>query len=171
MTTFRAGLAGVTLAGGLAGLALTGCSVLQVGGGQCVDWVAYDTPSQAAKDAAVVAIVRVQDRSGEADLYGESAHLWSVAVEKVLSGDGIAPGEAVVVASTPETCSGSPYPQGDPLQALANTELVVLLHQEPGGRWRTITPWQGAVPPAGDGGLPDAWPPGTMGSPAPNPQP
>jgi len=161
---------GVGAATVLVVLALTGCSGIATQSGQCVDWVAFDTPAKAAADAAVVAIARVQQRTDDTELYGEKAHVWDVAVDRVLHGDGIAAGDRVDVASTPETCSGSAYPQGDPFETISSAESVVLLlDRDPGGQWRTITPWQGVVPAVGNG-MPDVWPPGTMGSPAASPQ-
>ena len=132
--------------------------------GECVDWVAFDTPADALEDASSAVIGTIGEQDGTAGLYGYPVNAWTVRVNDWLKGSG---GSSIRVLSSPETCSeGSPYPDSDPF-ALASGPQLILLHDE-GGTWRTITPWQGLVP-APEGAVPEASPEGTMGSPAATP--
>lgn len=140
-------------------LGATGCGLTVFGAPvPCVDWVGFDTPQSAADDADAVVRGTAAGRDGTVRLFGVDAHAWTFEIDEVLSGE---VGDAVVrVASTPETCTeGGAYPEGDPLDAAS--ELLLLLDYDAEARvWRTITPYAGTVPPAPDGGLPTAWPPG-----------
>ncbi len=76
----------------------------------------------------------------------------------MLVGEGVEPGERVTVISTPDTCSGSgqEYPGGDPLDT--DKTVVVILHDDAEHGLRTVTPFDGVMAPAPDGGLPKRWP-------------
>ncbi len=155
---------GALAASALLAGSLTGCAGGPfVTAGTCVDWVAFDTPADALADASSAVVGTVGAQQGTTDLYGYTVSVWTVHVERWVKGTG---GADIRVVSAPETCSeGSPYPSGDPLADASGPQLI-LLHDE-NGALRTITPWQGIVPADAHGALPNAWPPGTMGSPAP----
>ncbi|QAY59756.1 hypothetical protein ET475_06970 [Microbacterium protaetiae] len=159
------GLTGPAASAVLALGLLTGCSGAPFGtAGQCVDWVAFDTPADALEDASSAVVGTVGEKVGEANLFGYTVNAWSVQVDHWAKGSGEG---SIRVLSAPETCSaGSPYPGGDPFGAASGLQLI-LLHEENGAP-RTITPWQGIVPAPG-GVVPEAWPPGTMGSPPATP--
>lgn len=86
----------------------------------------------------------------------------------------VSAGEQVSVVSTPETCGGAdnPYPGGDPLDPAsgpaaeegAGSVIVLLSGSTDDGStdeavgFHLITPYQGVVLPADDGGLPAEWP-------------
>jgi hypothetical protein len=76
---------------------------------------------------------------------------------------GVEPGERVTVLSTPQTClgHGQVSPSGDPLDV--DGAVVVILHDDAEHGLRTVTPFDGVVPPGPDGGLPAAWPEGHPG--------
>ncbi|GAB2470092.1 hypothetical protein [Xylanimonas ulmi] len=156
-----------TLVGALAAaLAVAGGCAATGPGEACVDWVTFDTPAAAAQGHLVVR-GDVVGPAGSTTAFGVRAQRWELDVQAVLAGDGAEPGERITVTSTPVTCDGSGerYPGGDPLDT--DQTVVVILQRspadasvgEPGGL-RTVTPFDGVVPPAADGGLPDAWPAG-----------
>ncbi|HEV6951755.1 MAG TPA: hypothetical protein VKY86_00760 [Promicromonospora sp.] len=129
----------------VAGMLLAGCAGGQPGGRgseeACVDWVRFDTPADAAADAAFVVRGRVLEQDGSARLHGAAAHRWLLEVDAVLVPEpspeepdagpaaahtAVVPavvgpievraGDTVAVVSTPETCTpGGAYPDGDPL--------------------------------------------------------
>jgi hypothetical protein len=141
---------------------LGGCALVGSGGTQgatCVSWVWFESPADALTAADVV--VRTDGAAGArgtVDAFGVAAAVHTIRVAGVLQGPGVEIGDQVDVVSTPVTCTGGgAYPDGDPLDAPG--DLVLLLHRDEDlGAWRTLTPGQGAVPPAADGGLPSAWP-------------
>lgn len=147
----------------LAGSGLTGCALVDTQ--SCVDWVVFDTPAAAARDAAAVVVGRVGVRAGTTNVFGAESHVWTVQVSRWITGSG---GDSIRVTSVPETCAGAgaaPYPAGDPFEkAMGNRESVLFLSRE-GGSWRGITPSQAIVEASDAGGIPDAWPPGSPGSP------
>jgi hypothetical protein len=153
MRTSRACVRGAVVAVGILGL--TGCAP---GSSEtCVSWAFFDTPADAAQDAALVVRGQVVDRASTVELWGAEATTWDVEVAEVLAGDGAVAGEVVRVISAPQTCrgDGDVYPGGDPLDV--EGEVVVILDGDDAGL-RTITPFEGVVPPSADGRLPDAWP-------------
>lgn len=81
----------------VAGMLLAGCAGGQPGGRgseeACVDWVRFDTPADAAADAAFVVRGRVLERDGSARLHGAAAHRWLVEVDAVLVPEADASGE------------------------------------------------------------------------------
>src|SRR5688572_13091022 len=121
-------------------IALAGCTP-PVTSTQCVDWVLFDTPADAAADADAVVLGTAGERAGSTNLYGQEVNVWSVDVSEWVQGDGDG---SIEVVSVPRTCeSGAPYPDGDPLDGAG--ELLLFLRAD-GGRWQTITPYQGALP-------------------------
>lgn len=76
------------------GVLLTGCAGGspagwggEPAGETCVDWVRFDTPADAAADAAFVVRGRVLEQHGTERLYGAQAHRWLVEVDAVLEPD------------------------------------------------------------------------------------
>jgi len=130
----------------------------------CASWVAYDTPADAMADATAVVVGHVTTRAGSGKVLGTDAHAWTVDVERWAKGSGEA---SIRVLSTPVGCGGQdPYPDGDPFQdAVGNRSSVLFLFRGEGA-WRGMTPLQAVIPATPSGGIPDAWPPGTAGSPA-----
>jgi len=143
--------------------ALAGCAGGPFGAvGTCVDWVAYATPADALADVSHAVIGTVGGQDGTTGLYSYEVNAWTVHVDRWIKGSG---DDELRVLSAPETCSdGSPYPTGDPFAAASGPQLILLTDLD--GTWTSVTPWQGIVP-APDDAVPEAWPPGTMGSPAP----
>lgn len=143
--------------------ALAGCTGGPFGEvGACVDWVAFPSPADALEDSSYAVIGTVGAQDGTDDLYTYEVDAWTVHVDEWIKGSG---DDELRVLSAPETCSeGSPYPTGDPFAAASGPQLILLTDLD--GTWTSITPWQGIVPAPG-GAVPDAWPPGTIGSPAP----
>lgn len=144
----------------LAALALTGCGAFGIGGtsGTCVDWVLYDTPQDAAANADAVVIGRVPSLDATTRLYDLDVHVWNVEVESWVQGEGEA--DEISVVSAPRTCeTGSPYPDGDPLET--DDEVMLFLSYE-GNSVRTITGYQGVIVAPADRTLPDAWPDGAI---------
>ncbi|MFE7508929.1 hypothetical protein [Promicromonospora sp. NPDC057488] len=162
-------------------------SLDQMAGAACVDWVRFADPAEAASAAGAVLLGTVVERDGTAELYGVEAHRWLFDVEQVLERPDseipgweppeelkVSPGERISVVSTPETCGGrdSAYPAGDPLDPDPGSaadegagRVIVLLSgsTEDGSTdsevgFQLITPFQGVVPPEGDGTLPAEWP-------------
>jgi hypothetical protein len=126
----------------------------------CISWVFFDSPAKAAEDAAVVVRATVVESAGTVALWGTRANVWRLDVEEVLAGSmrGVAAGEEFEVVSTPRTCdAGGEYPGGDRLDT--DEPVVVLIDEdEMFDVVRTLTPYDGVVAPAPDGGLPTAWP-------------
>lgn len=143
-------VAAVVLAAGL----LTGCSSMSLGqSSSCVDWVVFDTPEDAAADADGVVIGRVVGEAGTTRLYDQDMNVWRVAVDSWVRGDGAS---EIDVASSPRTCEeGSPYPDGDPLDAAGDVMIFV---RDVDGAFQTITGYQGVIPATTDGELPAEWP-------------
>jgi hypothetical protein len=129
----------------------TGCGLLPGSHTEtCVDWIRFESPQELFDDAALVVVGTPTRTDGATSLYGYTAQIHIVEVEKVLKGQ---PGpEPLRIASTPETCTGGiSYPHGDPLDREQRL-LIYASHQQ--GGWFTLTPAQGAVPFGGDAALP-----------------
>lgn len=155
----------------------------------CVDWVFFETPAEAASDAGAVLRGTVVAQDGTAQMYGVESNRWLVTVEEVLERPDppsgrpqtqpeldVSPGERIAVVSTPETCSGEAYLEGDPLDpasglAGADGSVIILLsaasgdgsgdgsaEQDDVDYFHLITPHQGVLTPAKDGALPSEWP-------------
>jgi hypothetical protein len=155
MRSRRLGIAAIVILAVPVGLA--GCvAVAPVRSQTCVSWVWFDTPADAAADADATVAGRVIERTGTANIFGVDASVWSIDVEEWITGDGPATTEVV---STPVTCTaGGAHPDGDPLEAALAHERVIVFVYDRDQPWRTITPLQGVVPAAPDGGLPADWP-------------
>lgn len=130
---------------------LSGC--VHVSG--CPGWVSFDTPADAAEDADAVVSGRVSGHSGTTPMFGATANVWNVEVVEWLKGDGPA---AIEVISPPESCSDPAYFGADPFEEPSQGETVVVFLTAESGRWRAVTPLQGIIPAAPDGGLPENWP-------------
>jgi hypothetical protein len=147
----------------------------------CVDWVFFETPTEAASDAGAVVRGTVVEQDGTADMYGVESNRWLVDVEEVLERPDppegrpqtqpeleVSAGEQIAVVSTPETCSEEAYPGGDPLDPAsgrggADGTVIILLSAASGEEgdpddFHVITPYQGVLTPAKDGTLPSKWP-------------
>lgn len=146
----------------------------------CVDWVSFATPVEAASDAGAVLRATVVEQDGTAWMYGVESQRWLVDVEEVLERPDppsgrpqtqpeldVSAGEQIVVVSTPETCSEEAYPGGDPLDpdsGLAGEDgtMIVFLsaasEEDEVDGYHLITPYQGVITPAPDGGLSPEWP-------------
>jgi hypothetical protein len=151
----------------LAAASLTACAMVD-GGEQhtCVDWVLFETPADAEESADAVVAGRLVGRAGSVTVFGEDAAVWTVAVDEWITGSG---DDEIEVVSTPATCEASPPP--DPFLAVEGEDRVILFLEDdeiaPG--WRSLTPWQGVVPAAPDGGIPAEWPADPLVSPSPTP--
>ncbi|MGO3886944.1 MAG: hypothetical protein ACTJHU_11675, partial [Mycetocola sp.] len=105
-------------------LGTSGCAVF--GGGEaesCVDWPSLTTEQERTDAAELVIIGTVGERSGDERMFGVSANAWDVTVSEALKGDAEA-GSTIRVVSTPETCTGATYSNGDPLE----TETPIVLY-------------------------------------------
>jgi len=143
-------------------LGLPSCAVTA---GGCPGWTSFATPSDAAQDAAAVVIGAVRERVGTTEVFGATASVWSVQVDRWEKGDGE---ERIRVISPPSQCGPEGDPHlggGDPFSAASEAGPSVIFLVEDAG-WRALTPLQGIVP-ADDGGIPAEWPPGSPGSPPP----
>src|SRR5690606_2103926 len=83
-------------------------------GQSCVSWVSFDDDDARSDASEIVVEAVVQGRAGERAMFGAQASVWDVEVTAVRKGD-VAAGDHLEVASTPVTCSGATYPDGDPL--------------------------------------------------------
>lgn len=136
---------GLTAAAALTALAACGASAAGGAVHTCVSWADLSS-EQARHDAAELVVdATVGDRHGNRTMFGADAHVWEVEVHAVAKGDA-EPGEHLLVASTPETCSQSTYPDGDPLENAGTVRLYLNdshgIPQE-GRGWSLITPFDG----------------------------
>jgi hypothetical protein len=130
-------------------LALGGCVTATA----CVSWVDHETPQDAFDDAAAVVTAEAEATGTTTTLFGAQVPLYELTIDEVLKGP-IDPG-SLDVASTQVTCSaaGQEYPPGgDQLDAAG--ELIVFLYRDDDGHWRTMTPFDAALPLPDDGTLP-----------------
>lgn len=128
-------------------VALAGC---QAAAAQtCVSWMSYPDDAARARTAHVVVDATVAGKVGERRMFGARATVWSVEVAAVHKG-GVEPGERLAVASTPRTCSGGPYPDGDPLAATGQVRLYLrdtdFAVPDTEAGWALITPFDGVRP-------------------------
>ena len=89
----------------------------------------------------------VVEQDGTRSMFGAEANVWSIEVGSVVKGDA-EPGERLQVVSTPPTCSGETYPEGDPLDVEGEVRLYLkdaASFQLPGSGdgWALITPLDG----------------------------
>ena len=157
---------GTALAGLLTGavIGMPGCAGWPfVQSAACPGWAVVDSPAQARNHADAVVIGHVARRDGTGSFLGAEVHAWTVSVEHWTKGSG---GDRIRVASTPDGCPGQePYLEGDPFEAAVENEESVIFLTRDDDAWRSLSPLQGVIPATPSGGIPDAWPPGMMGSP------
>jgi len=120
-----------------------GCGLLPVSTSDvCADWVIFETPQDQLRHATLVVIGTPTGADSETRIYGYTARIHEVEVERVLKGDP-EPGP-LHIASMPVTCTrGVSYPEGDPLDG---HRRMLIYATEQNGFWFTMTPAQGAVP-------------------------
>lgn len=117
----------------------------------CIDWVYFESPSDAIDDATAVARGHVVDRAGSTTYLDLPATTWNVEVDEWLKGSGDA---EIVVTSLPRSCGDT----GDAMaEAQPEDDVILFLRERPSG-WETITPWQGTIPALPDGSIPTSWP-------------
>lgn len=97
----------------------------------CISWADVSDEDGKAASAELVVDAAVLERLGERQMFGIQAAVWDVEVTSVIKGD-VTVGARLQVASTPPTCSGGTYPDGDPLDTgeplrlyLRNTDFGV----------------------------------------------
>ena len=139
--------------GALVLLAMSGCSVGPDGEEEvhmCVSWSDLSDPQAAFDEADAVIIGRSSPAAEVTRMYGLDAAVHEVEVLQVFKGD---VAEVELIASTPETCTGSTYPSGDPLDAEGDL-LLFLTEPSDDTPWSTLTPFDGVRSAPGDGSLP-----------------
>lgn len=114
---------------------LSACSASE----SCVSWREYRSPADQRSDASLVVLVDQIKRQGTKSAYGADANVYDVRVSKAEKG-AVPPGRTLRIVSTPSTCQGSAYPQGDPLAAAPPLRLYL---SEVDGRTQTLTPTAG----------------------------
>jgi hypothetical protein len=113
----------------------------------CVDWATFPDDASRTEAADLVVDATVVEQTGTRSMFGEKANVWEVEVETVVKGDAAA-GDHIEVVSTPPTCSGETYPEGDPLDVDDEVRLYLkdaAFFQLPGSGdgWALITPFDG----------------------------
>jgi len=130
---------------------LSGCASSFSSSSACIDWVYFETPADAAESVDAVVIGSVVDQAGRTSYDDMPATMWTVAVEDWQKGSG--PDE-LIVTSLPRSC-------GDTVDSMAeyqDTSPLVFFLQETESGWTAVTPFQGVVPAASDGTIPETWP-------------
>ncbi|GAT74295.1 hypothetical protein MHM582_2800 [Microbacterium sp. HM58-2] len=131
---------------------LSGCSsTLGVTTHTCIDWIAFETPADAAEEADAVVVGRISGQAGTTTYMGMTATTWNVEADTWLEGKGE---HELVVTSLPRSCDDP----GDTMSRLQGTEPLVLFLRDASSGWEIVTPWQGVVPATPDGGIPPEWP-------------
>jgi len=108
----------------------------------CYDWGVYDSVERMHEDATLVVDAARIEPAGETSWSGVRANLYDVSAAPVGPDGGVR--ERVLelrVLSTPETCSGETYPDGDPMLGARDVRLSLV--EEDDGTLRTLTPFQG----------------------------
>jgi hypothetical protein len=136
-----------------ASAALTACTIGHTVQ-SCIDWVFFDSPSDAAAEADAVARGRIVDQAATTSYLGMPATTWNVEIDEWFEGAGA---DEIVVVSLPRSC-------GDTTDSMAEAEaeaedLILFLREQDTG-WEILTPWQGVIPARSDGGVPATWPDG-----------
>lgn len=113
----------------------------------CVDWATFPDDAARTEQADLVVDATVVDQAGTRSMFGEKTNVWSIEVGSVVKGEA-APGERIEVASTPLTCSGEAYPEGDPLDVEGEVRLYLkdagaFQIAGTGDGWALITPLDG----------------------------
>lgn len=132
-------------------LPLAACSSAQVSSSTCIDWVWFDTPTDAAADADAVAIGRVTGDVEPTSYMGMTANRWSIDVESWLDGTGPAD---ITVTSLPRSCGD----EEDSFERYDDGQDIVLFLRDDAEGWQALTPFQGIAPVGPDGGIPTEWP-------------
>lgn len=132
-------------AGVLTGL-LAAC-VPGSGSETCVSWASFPDDAARTEQADLVVDATVVEQAGTRSMFGAEANVWSIEVGSVVKGDA-EPGERLEVVSTPPTCTGEAYPDGDPLDVAGEVRLYLkdaASFQLPGSGdgWALITPLDG----------------------------
>jgi hypothetical protein len=139
----------------LAAATLTGCATTV-----CADFGYYETPEQLAKASTLVLTGRVVERVGTSRMFHESAPVYRIAVDTVVTGEYSK--ATIDVVSTPETCggntSGNTSPNKNDLQLETTATIELFLGRntlDDGSKaWTTVTPYQGVLPIPASGELP-----------------
>ncbi|MCM3659896.1 hypothetical protein M3148_02625 [Georgenia satyanarayanai] len=93
--------------------------------GACISWVPAADDAARTELADVVVEGRPLDKVGERAMFGVTATVWRVEVDRVLKGTA-EPGTTIDVAATPRSCeAGGAYPDGDPLDAAGRLRLYL----------------------------------------------
>lgn len=113
----------------------------------CVSWASFPDDASRTEQADLVVDATVVEQDGTRSMFGAEANVWSIDVGSVVKGDA-EPGERLQVVSTPPTCSGETYPEGDPLDVEGEVRLYLkdaASFQLPGSGdgWALITPLDG----------------------------
>lgn len=91
----------------------------------CVSWVPAEDDAARTELADVVVEGRPLERVGERAMFGTTATVWNVEVDRVLKGTAET-GAVIEVASTPRTCeAGGAYPEGDLLDTTQQLRLYL----------------------------------------------
>lgn len=119
---------------------LTGLAACVPGSGSetCVSWASFPDDAARTEQADLVVDATVVEQAGTRSMFG---------VGSVVKGDA-EPGERLEVVSTPPTCTGEAYPDGDPLDVEGEVRLYLkdaASFQLPrsGDGWALITPLDG----------------------------
>lgn len=108
----------------LLGLLVAGCGD-PVTEQACISWVSADDDASRTELADVVVEGRPLERVGERAMFGTTATVWNVEVDRVLKGTAET-GAVIEVASTPRTCeAGGAYPEGDLLDTTQQLRLYL----------------------------------------------
>jgi len=112
----------------------------------CYDWVVYDSVERMHEDATLVVAAGRIEPAGTTTWSGARANLYDVEAAPVgPDGEVREMGLRLRVLSTPETCSGETYPDGDPMLGAHDVDLY--LTEEDDGTLRTLTPFRGVGAP------------------------
>lgn len=131
----------------LAVSALSGCSSAT----SCIDWVYFETPAEAAEWVDAVAIGTIVGQAGTTSYENMPASTWNVAVEEWQKGSGP---DDLVVTSLPRSCGDT----ADSMTEYQGVSPLVFFLQETESGWTAVTPFQGVIPAASDGTIPETWP-------------
>src|SRR5690606_26887316 len=105
-------------------LVAAGCGV-PAAQGACISWAPADDDAARTELADVVVEGRPLERVGERAMFGVTATVWRVEVDRVLKGTA-EPGTTIDVAATPRSCeAGGAYPDGDPLDGAGRLRLYL----------------------------------------------
>lgn len=108
----------------------------------CYDWGVYDSVERMHDDATLVVEAARIEPAGATSWSGARANVYDVVAAPVEPDGGVREMALELrVLSTPETCSGETYPDGDPM--LGARDVRLYLFEEDDGTLRTLTPFQG----------------------------